>query len=125
MPEPRPGRSAAAAEARLEQRLTLAALRQRAASLEASNAALAAEVAARGDALGRLDRQLRESEERLRLAQQHAGVGLWDWGIPSGTVSWSPECFALHGLDLLHGAPSRAAWIEAMVPEDRAGTDAA
>ncbi|TDH62710.1 response regulator [Dankookia rubra] len=124
MPESLSGKRAAATKTRPDQRLTLAALRRRAASLEARNAALAEEVAARDAALAKLERQLR-GEERLRLAQHHAGIGLWAWDIGSGEISWSPEYFALHGLDPGQVAPSRAAWIEAMAPEDRAAAEAA
>jgi PAS domain S-box-containing protein len=36
-------------------------------------------------------RDLQEGAERLRLAVKASDVGLWDWDITSGTVSYSPE----------------------------------
>ena len=142
MHEIRPGAGTITGEAQLEQHLAapltigkeatpeelrraVADLHQIAASLEASNAALEAQVAERGATLARLDQQLRDSEERLRLAQRYAGAGTWDWDIRAGCISWSQKYFALHGLDPDQVAPSHAAWIGAMQPEDRAGAEAA
>jgi PAS domain S-box-containing protein len=41
---------------------------------------------------------LRESEERLRLAQLKTGVGIWDWDVRTGKVAWTPELEAIFGL---------------------------
>src|SRR5262249_20612115 len=46
----------------------------------------------------RADNALRESEERLRLAQLRTGVGIWDWNLRSGKVTWTPELEGLFGL---------------------------
>src|SRR5262249_26574174 len=42
---------------------------------------------------------LRESEERLRLAQLKTGIGLWDWDLRTGKVTWTPELEAIFGLE--------------------------
>ena len=42
---------------------------------------------------------LRQSEERLRLAQLSTGIGVWDWDVRSGKVTWTPELEALFGLE--------------------------
>jgi PAS domain S-box-containing protein len=34
---------------------------------------------------------LRESEERLALAQRAARIGVFDWDVPGGTITWMPE----------------------------------
>jgi PAS domain S-box-containing protein len=47
----------------------------------------------------RADDALRESEERLRLAQLRTGVGIWDWNLLTGKVTWTPELEALFGLE--------------------------
>ena len=46
----------------------------------------------------RADEALRESEERLRLAQSSARVGVWDWHIDEGTVALTPELNEIYGL---------------------------
>jgi PAS domain S-box-containing protein len=45
----------------------------------------------------RLEQSLRESEERYRLAMEATSDGLWDWDIPSGTVSYSPAWYKILG----------------------------
>ncbi|HET6463011.1 MAG TPA: PAS domain-containing protein, partial [Candidatus Krumholzibacteria bacterium] len=42
---------------------------------------------------------LRESEERLRLAQLKTGVGIWDWNLRTGVLTWTPELEVLFGLE--------------------------
>ncbi|MEN6517984.1 MAG: ATP-binding protein [Methanospirillum sp.] len=41
---------------------------------------------------------LRESEERLRLAQESANVAVWDWDVRTGVYTSTPEFFRLYGL---------------------------
>lgn len=42
--------------------------------------------------------QLRESEERLRLALAASRMGTWDWNIQTGRIIWSDNLEALFGL---------------------------
>jgi PAS domain S-box-containing protein len=41
---------------------------------------------------------LRASEERLRLAQQIARLGSFEWNIQTGVNIWTPELEAMYGL---------------------------
>jgi len=41
---------------------------------------------------------LRESEQRLLLAQEGAHIGIWEWDLRSSRGYWSPECNRLYGL---------------------------
>ena len=63
---------------------------------------------------------LRASTERLRLAQQVARVGTFEWNIRTGRNTWTPELEALYGL--LPGSFSKtdAAWQNLVYPDDRA-----
>jgi PAS domain S-box-containing protein len=45
------------------------------------------------------DDALRKSEERLRLAQLKTGIGLWDWDLRAGKVTWTPALEAIFGLE--------------------------
>ena len=47
----------------------------------------------------RSERALEESEQRLRLATDAARIGIWDWDIDRNDVTWTPEVYALHGMD--------------------------
>lgn len=46
----------------------------------------------------RTNEAMRESEERLRLAIEATATGLWTWEVESDAVTWSPECYQIHGL---------------------------
>ena len=46
----------------------------------------------------RLEKALRRSEERLRLATQTGKVGLWDWDIVANRVSWTDSLYIIHGV---------------------------
>ena len=61
---------------------------------------------------------LAESEERLRLAQQGARAGLWDWDMVTGDVTWSPEYYDINGLDPATPA-SQASFLDSVHAEDR------
>ena len=58
-------------------------------------ARLAADVIERHQA----DDALRKSEERLRLAQLKTGIGLWDWDLHTGKLTWTPELEAIFGFE--------------------------
>jgi len=64
------------------------------------------------------DASLRESEERLRRAQQAAHFGTWDWDVTSGSITWSDGIFELLGLAPGSFDPSLGRWLEFVLPED-------
>jgi PAS domain S-box-containing protein len=67
-------------------------LRARArANVAETQALLAAEREAASEAL-------RENESRLRLAQESANVGIWDWMVETGELNFTPELNKLYGL---------------------------
>nr|WP_275332259.1 PAS domain-containing protein [Nodosilinea sp. TSF1-S3]MDF0366223.1 PAS domain-containing protein [Nodosilinea sp. TSF1-S3] len=61
---------------------------------------------------------LRKNEEQLRMAQQAAGAGLWDWDMVTNEVTWSEEYYHLYGLER-DVTPSYENWLAAVVPIDR------
>lgn len=94
-------------------------------ALGRANTALEERVAERTAELAELNRKLRDSEERLRLAQRYAGAGTWDWDIRANAVAWSEEYYELYGLDRATTAPGYEAWLDAILPADRAAAQAA
>jgi PAS domain S-box-containing protein len=60
-----------------------------------------------------------KSEERLRLALQSSGAGVWDWEIETGGLEWSPELFQLFGLDPANSKASFETWRTVLHPADR------
>ncbi|MGB8233642.1 MAG: PAS domain S-box protein, partial [Methanobacterium sp.] len=48
--------------------------------------------------LKKIEDNLKESEERLRLAQTLGNVGIWDWNIITNVLHFTPELEQLYGL---------------------------
>jgi PAS domain S-box-containing protein len=61
---------------------------------------------------------LRASEERLRLAQQAAHIGTFDWNIHAGVDTWTPELEALHGLPPGGFGGTQTDWENLVHPDD-------
>jgi PAS domain S-box-containing protein len=70
--------------------------------------------------LRRTEEALRESEERLRLAQQVARIGTFEWNIQTGVIRWTPELEAIYGLPPGGFPGTQGAWEQLIHPEDRA-----
>jgi PAS domain S-box-containing protein len=62
---------------------------------------------------------LRESERRLKLAQQSSGAGVWDWDIGSDRLDWSRELFVLFGLDPDKTEATFDIWDQVLHPDDK------
>jgi PAS domain S-box-containing protein len=58
----------------------------------------------------------------LRLAQQAARIGVFEWNIQTGRNVWTPELEALHGMRPGEFSQRYPAWEELIHPEDRAAT---
>jgi len=64
---------------------------------------------------------LRASEERLRLAQQAARIGTFDWNIRTGVNTWTPELEEVYGLPPGGFGGTQTAFENLVHPDDRAG----
>lgn len=62
---------------------------------------------------------LQKSEERLRLSLKAGQMGIWDWNILTGELTWSDTLERLHGLVPGTFAGTFAAFVEFVHPEDR------
>ncbi|HEX6142683.1 MAG TPA: PAS domain-containing protein [Geminicoccaceae bacterium] len=72
----------------------------------------------------RREKALRVSEERLRLAQSAAKIGIWDWNPRSNETAFNAEYYAIMGLE--PGTPHGYQDFLALVhPEDRERVDRA
>jgi PAS domain S-box-containing protein len=60
------------------------------------------------------------SEERLRLAQQAARIGSFEWNIQTGVNIWTPELEAMHGLAAGGFPGTQPGWENLIHPDDRA-----
>ncbi|MDI3463758.1 MAG: Circadian input kinase A [Nitrospira sp.] len=66
-----------------------------------------------------VENQLRESEERLRLALDGADLGSWDVDWLTGTTVWDRRHAAMQGYKPQTGPVSLERWRERMHPDDR------
>ncbi len=65
------------------------------------------------------EQTLRRNEERLTLALAAASMGTWDWDLPSGDMSWSPETHRILGDAAGSRIPSLASFLELLHFDDR------
>lgn len=90
-------------------------LREKAGQLHHLQSTLNEEMALRA----RADRQVCESEERLRLALRSAGQGLYDLNVQTGDAVVTPEYAEMLGYDPETFVETNASWIERLHPDDR------
>jgi PAS domain S-box-containing protein len=65
-----------------------------------------------------MEESLKATREWLGIALKAAHAGTWDWDIPAGRLTWSPEFFGLFGLP--SGAtPTFETWRAVLHPDDR------
>jgi PAS domain S-box-containing protein len=68
-----------------------------------------------------VETKLRESRERLLLAMESAGEGLWEWDVEGESMQFDELCFQLLGYDVKEMVDNqRKWWIEHIHPDDRA-----
>ena len=68
----------------------------------------------------RAEEALRASEERLRLAQQAARIGTFEWNIQTGVNTWTPELEVMYSLPPGGFGGTQAAFENLVHPDDRA-----
>ena len=73
----------------------------------------------------RAGEQLRESEERLRLALRASRQGLYDLNVQTGEATVNAEYALMLGYDPAEFHETNAAWIERLHPDDRQSVSAA
>ncbi|MFM8445328.1 MAG: PAS domain S-box protein, partial [Methylococcus sp.] len=66
--------------------------------------------------------ELKESEERFRLAMAATKDGLWDWDLPTGRTSYSPGYARMLGYEPEELPPHADTWLDLLHPEDRDST---
>ncbi len=62
---------------------------------------------------------LQTSEERFKLAQSAAGIGIWDWDIRTGGLLWSDDVEPMFGFEKGKFEKTYEAFLRLIHPEDR------
>jgi PAS domain S-box-containing protein len=73
----------------------------------------------------RVEMALRESEGRLKRAQEIAHLGSWELDLDSNELSWSDEVYRIFGLAPQQFGATYEAFLDMVHPDDRAAVDAA
>jgi PAS domain S-box-containing protein len=71
-----------------------------------------------------LNRRLRMSEERLRLATTAGNIGIWDWDIANNVLTWDASMYSLYGIRTEDFCGAYDAWSKTLHPDDRQFTEA-
>ncbi|MDH6186938.1 ATP-binding protein [Polaromonas sp. CG_23.6] len=67
----------------------------------------------------RAEMALRDSEERMRLATEATGVGVWQWDLNTGMVRWDAQMFRIYGIaPTADGVVQYTDWSGSVLPED-------
>jgi len=77
-----------------------------------------ADLARTGKEVEELERQLQASRERLQLIEQAANIGIFEWNIQSGRITWTREAELLYGLEPGSFGGTFAAWEAGVHPDD-------
>lgn len=64
-------------------------------------------------------RRLEVGQQRLSLATESAGVGIWEWDLEKRTLFWDQSALKLYGLDPESTSSSYDKWENAIHPEDQ------
>jgi len=68
---------------------------------------------------------LQQSAERLQLATDASGIGVWDYDLAENRLVWDDSMYALYGIDRASVSSSYDVWYNSVLPEDRPALDAA
>ena len=66
-----------------------------------------------------LTADLQHTTERLALAAEAGGVGIWDYDVAQDTLIWDDEMFRLYGVTRARFSGAYEAWAAGVHPDDR------
>lgn len=61
---------------------------------------------------------LRQSAERLQLATEASGIGVWDYDLVTNELVWDDSMYAIYGIDRAAVSSLYEAWHNSVLPED-------
>lgn len=67
----------------------------------------------------RAESALKESEERMRLATEATGVGIWEWNVITHQIRWDAQLFRIYGIPVTaDGSVAYSTWKACVLEED-------
>ncbi len=70
----------------------------------------------------KIERSLKESQERFSIAIEAANEGLWDWNLLTDEIYFSPRYYTMLGYEPGEFPPLLESWVKLLHPEDREKT---
>ncbi|PYP88518.1 MAG: hypothetical protein DMG65_15065 [Candidatus Angelobacter sp. Gp1-AA117] len=89
------------------------------ASVAIDNVRLYREAQEQIEQIKRTQDALQRSKETMQLAQRCVGIGMWEWDLQGGALTWSDEICRLHGIEPEQFDHRYDVWMESIHPEDR------
>ncbi len=71
------------------------------------------------------EERLAQTEQRFALARRSARIGVWEWGIETGSAEWSDETFLIYGHEPGSFQPTYEIFESRVHPDDREALHAA
>ena len=68
---------------------------------------------------------LASAQERVRVATESSGIGIWDLDLMSGTLFWDAQTYRLYGLEPCDTTTTYDLWARHLHPQDRAAAEQA
>jgi PAS domain S-box-containing protein len=68
---------------------------------------------------------LREAQDRIQLATESAGIGIWDFDLIAQELRWNEHQYRLYGLEPSDEASAYALWSKHVHPDDLAAAELA
>jgi PAS domain S-box-containing protein len=72
----------------------------------------------------RAEDELNLSRERLRMATDLAGLGIWDWDVKKNRLSWDTTLFEMYNVKPTEFVASYEAWQRTVFPDDLISAEA-
>jgi diguanylate cyclase (GGDEF)-like protein/PAS domain S-box-containing protein len=72
-----------------------------------------------------ITKQLRDSEERIKIATASGQIGIWDYDLQTNELVWDDTMFALYQARREDFSGSYDAWLTRLHPEDKEATEKA
>lgn len=89
------------------------------AALHRAQSELEDRVRERTDELRTANLALHDSDQRMRLATEATGVGIWEWNVISNKITWDAQMFRIYGIAPTPGGIiAYSDWSGSVVPEE-------
>ncbi|WP_054117445.1 PAS domain-containing protein [Porphyrobacter sp. AAP60] len=72
----------------------------------------------------KIEQQLAHGTQMLRVASEMGKVGLWEWNVETGEMTWSAEHYRMEGYAVDEVVPTYDLWVDRVHPEDIVAAEA-